>query len=212
MSVNITFPANDGDQLPGTHSWGATATYGTNDAVDGYVLDLASNNIYPSNNPSYVFDSGTGIYTWTVPFQTTPQGGTQVAVGDSLYIDCYDAETGDNDGTRTAVASAVELKKGEKKGTPPTIKIDSVSMDGTTLLVSVTKSKGVKGYIRVVLASTNDIKHPVSNVLFQKFVESDQKCNGRFDGIDATKWTYIYVVAVIKGHQGHPDKYRVKPK
>jgi hypothetical protein len=210
MSVTITDPP-DNDSFPYDEGWTATATIDSADAVDGTLLDLNTNEVYPSNNTSGVGpDPGTGLYTWQVPF--TPDAN--IWAGDPLMIYCYDAEISGDGDTHADTASADGLDSSRSKqreplassAGAPSIGITTADLSGTTVSVTVKLTPQQKGGIFLMLAHyTGDIKKITKSVHVHRLSASQNDTrNHSFLDIDASKWTHISVIAVTYRHRGAP--------
>lgn len=218
MSVQITDPPDNGTFPDNPRGWTAIATIDSTDGVSGVLMDTNPNNpegIYPGNGANPSGPDGSGIYTWEVPFEVDDT----IQNMDPLLVQCYDSETFDDGVTHADTASedglAAHRHKKKPAGPAPTIDIDSADLSGSTVPVTVKLTPKTTGAIFLALLNyPAGAKRPTRKevLVFPLLPSKDHTVRKHtFNGVDASQWTHICVIAVIKGHQGHPKRKWIKP-
>lgn len=201
MSVQIADPP-DNSAFPYDEGWTATATIGSNDAVDGVLIDYNTNEVYPSPGPSGNGPDADGLYTWQVPF--SGQDLSDIKQGHSLVIYCYDAEI-DGDGATCEDIASQDGSVDQKQAPLSTIVINPPTLVNQKFSGTVQLPPNTKGGVFLVLANrTGDIRKHTRRILVCALPASGAATPYTFEGVNGSKWTHIHVVAVTYRHQSSP--------
>ncbi len=202
-------------QIAPNSAFTVTGTNTDNDEVDGTLYDETTGNPFAASQATISDQPDSqGNYTWTLTFEVDDT----IQNNDFLYVDAFDAVTGDDDvGASYQESLPASLSVPTTRSASIQVKLDgSVSMTGVqdiTLKVTL-QPAGTDGFLFLMLHKQQDDEGNSCNVNLHRYLPPSTKAVRKvtFSNIDVGDWDIIRAIGVVKGQQVPPSVLAIKPK